>query len=66
MANGSVEPWIIGIIIGAISLVIGATLFQFGNKIDPPNDFSSYGWIGIGVGLLIVGLSGYAKYKDSN
>ena len=60
MGKPRIEPWIIGIIIGAIFLIGGFLVVQFGDT------FSGYGWIGVGVGFLIVGLSAYAKAKEKS
>ena len=59
----SIEPWIIGIIIGAIILVVGFLVVQFGDTFSDYK-FSGYGWIGVGIGFLIVALSAYAKAKS--
>jgi len=59
-----VESWIVGILIGAGILVVGGLVIQFGDGFSTDYKFAQYGWIGIGVGLLIIGLSAFAKYKS--
>jgi len=64
MAKPSIEPWITGIIVGAIILVGGFLVVQFGDTFSSDYKFSGYGWIGVGIGILIVALSAYAKAKS--
>ena len=59
----NIESWIIGIIFGAVILVVGFLVLQFGDS-SSDYKFSQYGWIGVGIGFLIIGLSAYAKYKN--
>lgn len=63
-SSPNIEPWIIGIIVGAVILVGGFLVLQFGDTFSSNYKFSQYGWIGVGVGFLIIGLSAYAKAKS--